>query len=147
MPPQTSFRKLILGVLAGLLSSLFCVLLAYVVGIVATAWNTKEVFATVLTALTVLPLMLLLVLLAPTIIIALGIGIFLGLVSHWTNRGLMIMGGIAGAAISLILLSVILPLIVPGDFTAIVSRYLVSLTYGFVLGLVTAWFFRRMTTT
>ena len=138
------FRKLILGGLAGLVSSLVVLVLAYLGGVVATAWNSKELFATLLTAVTVLPLMLLLVLLPATIIIAVGLGIFLGLVSHWTNRLLLIVGGVTGAAVSVIVLSLILPGLAPGDFTALVRSYPLSLTYGFVLGVTTAWFFRRM---
>ncbi len=139
-----SFRKLILGGLAGLVSSLVCLLLAYLVGIVATAWNSKEFFATLLTAVTVLPLMLLLVLLPVTIIIAVGLGIFLGLISHWTNRLLLFIGAITGTVVSVIVLSLILPGLAPGDFTALIRSYPLSLTYGFVLGLTTAWFFRRL---
>src|SRR5262245_51497552 len=145
MASQFSFRKLILGGLAGLVSSLVCLLLAYLVGIVAAAWNSKEAFATVLSAVTVLPLMLLLVLLPMTILIAVGLGIFLGLVSHPTNRFLLIIGCVAGAVVSLTVLSLILPLVSPGDFTTILRSYPISLTYGFVVGLVTAWFFRRLT--
>jgi hypothetical protein len=147
MASQFSFRKLILGALAGLVSSLVCLLLAYLVGVVATAWNSQEAFATLLTAVTVLPLMLLLVLLPITIIIAVGLGLFLGLVSQTTNRFLLIIGGVAGAVVSLIVLSLILPSIAPGDFTTILRSYPISLTYGFVVGLVTAWFFGRMTST
>jgi hypothetical protein len=144
MASQLSFRKLILGGLAGLVSSLVVLVLAYLGGVVATAWNSKELFATLLTAVTVLPLMLLLVLLPATIIIAVGLGIFLGLVSHWTSRLLLIIGGVTGAAVSVIVLSLILPGLAPGDFTALVRSYPLSLTYGFVLGATTAWFFRRM---
>jgi hypothetical protein len=144
MASQFSFRKLILGGLAGLVSSLVSLVLAYIVGVVATAWNSKEVFATLLTAATVLPLMLLLVLLPATIIIAVAVGILLGLVSHWSHRLLLIVGGVAGVVVSLIVLSLMLPSIAPGDFTVIASTYPVSLSYGFVVGLVTALFFKRM---
>jgi len=144
MTSKFSFRKPILGGLAGLVSSLVCLLLAYLVGILATAWNSKEFFATLLTALTVLPLMLLLVLLPATIIIAVAVGLFLGLVSHRTNRLMLLVGGVAGAALTLIVVGLMLPLIAPGDFTATISTYPISLTYGFIVGLVTAWFFRRM---
>ena len=88
--------------------------------------------------------MLLLVLLPATIIIAVSLGILLGLVSHWTNRLLLIIGGVTGAAVSVIVLSLILPGLAPGDFTALVRSYPLSLTYGFILGVTTAWFFRRM---
>jgi|GEM_PF-3582174 len=147
MASKFSFRKLILGALAGLVSSLVCVLLAYLVGIVATAWNSHEAFATLLTAVTVLPLMLLLVLLPMTIIIAVAVGLFLGLISRRSNSLLLLVGGVAGAVLSLIFLSLVLPRLAPGDFSTLVRSYPISITYGFVVGLVTSWFFSRMIST
>jgi|SRR5215470_11439042 len=144
MASEFSFRKLILGGLAGLVSTLVCLLLAYFAGVIATAWNSQEFFPTLLAAVTVLPLMLLLVLLPATIIIAVAVGLFLGLLFQRTRSLLLIIGGVAGGVVSLIVLSLIVPSIAPGDFTAILRSYPISLTYGFVVGLVTAWFFQRM---
>ena len=72
-------RALLLGVLAGLIATPVALLLAYGVGIISIAVNTGELFATLLSAATVLPLMLLLVALLPTLVISILTGLLLGL--------------------------------------------------------------------
>jgi hypothetical protein len=148
MSSQFSFRKIFLGVAAGLLSALACLILAYIAGIASTAISTKDFFTTLLVGVTYLPLMLFFVLFLPSLGIALVIGLTLGLISNSTNRAIgLVAGAIDGVVLGEIVLSFVVPLIVvpqPGDFTSIVSNHYLSGVYGLVLGVLTGLFFRWM---
>ena len=147
MSQQFNFRKIFLGLATGLMSAPVCLILAYVVGVVGTAVKTHDLFATLLTAATFLPIMLALLLAIPTLVIATLIGLTLGLIANVTSRLLIIIGTLMGLVFSVIVLSLLLPLVVepqPGDFTSIISNYLLSGVYGMVLGALTSLLFRRM---
>jgi hypothetical protein len=148
MTTQFSFRKIFLGIAAGLISALACLILAYIAGVVSTAISTKDFFATLLVGVTYLPLMLLLVLFLPSLGIALVVGVTLGLISNSTKSIVgVVAAAIDGVVFGEIVLSFIVPLIVvpqAGDFTSIVSNHYLAAGYGLVLGLLTGVFFRWM---
>ena len=147
MSPKFSFRKIFLGFAAGLMSVPVGLILAYVVGVVGTALKTRDLFATLLTAATFLPIMLALLLAIPTLVIATLIGLTLGLIANFSSRFLVIIGTLIGLVFSVIVLSLLVPLVVepqPGDFTSIISNYLLSGAYGMVLGGLTGLLFRWM---
>ena len=133
-------RKIFLGIAAGLLSALVDLALVYLAGVVVIAITTKELFATVIAATTALPLMLIFVLLAPTIVLGVLVGLAIGVAAKGRS-GVYLIGAVAGVLFAIPLLSGVLPLIVapqPGDFTSIVSRPLLSGVYGLTLGLLAA---------
>ena len=148
MTPQFSFRKIFLGMAAGLLSTLICLILAYIAGVVSTAISTKDFFTTLLVGVTYLPLMLFFVLFLPSLGIALVVGVTLGLISNSTKSIVgVVAAAIDGVVFGEIVLSFIVPLIVvpqPGDFTSIVSNHYLSGAYGLILGVITSLFFRWM---
>lgn len=142
-------RKILPGLAAGFLSVPLGLLVAYVFGVVTIVIQTQELFASLLAAVTVLPLMLLFVLFIPTLIISLLTGLFLGVVPNFTNRSLTLIGGVTGLVVAEVVLTLFLPLLVvanPGDFTFIVTRYYASAFYGLVLGLVSGRLFRWFAT-
>src|SRR5258705_8842839 len=147
MSQKFSFRKIFLGLATGLMSAPVCLILAYVVGVVGTAVKTRDLFATLLTAATFLPIMLTLLLAIPTLVIASLIGLTLGLIANFSSRFLVIIGTLIGLVFSVIVLSLLVPLVVepqPGDFTSIISNYFLSGAYGMVLGGLTGLLFRWM---
>jgi hypothetical protein len=148
MPQAFSFRRIFLGIVAGLLSTIVGLILAYLVGVVATFISTSELFTTLLVAFTYLPLMLLFVLLGPNIVIASMVGLTLGIANITKRTAGLIAGAITGLMVGEIVLSFLLPLIVapqPGDFTSIVSNHYLSGAYGLILGVLTSLFFRMLT--
>ena len=143
-----SFKTILLGLLAGLLSTPILLLLSYLVGVALTALKTREVLATVLVAGSFLPLMLFLVLLAPTLILAAFTGCAIGIAGGLSRSLVLLTGLICGTLFGETILTGILPLIVvpqPGDFTSIVSSPFVSGLYGSVLGLMASMIFLVMT--
>ena len=123
-------------------------LLSYLVGVVLTAIKTREVLTTLLVAGSFLPLMLLLVLLAPTLILSVLIGLAIGIAGRIGRSLVLLTGLFCGTLFGEIILTGILPLIVvpqPGDFTSIVSNPFVSGLYGIVLGLIASMIFLLMT--
>lgn len=132
--------RLLIGIAAGLVSAIVTLIVAYVVGVVAIFVNTREFFATVLASVTVWPLMLLFVLSLPTIVVGLLAGVTIAFASDVTTR-LYLVGAFAGVAFGMALLSGVVPLVfgpANGDFTAIISRPVLSSAYGLVLGLIAA---------
>ena len=145
MPQALSFRKIFLGIAAGLLSAIGGLILAYLVGVVVTFIRTSELFTTLLVAFTYLPLMLLFVLLGPSIVITSMVGLTLGIANFTKRTADLIVGAITGLMFGEIVLSFVLPLIVapqPGDFTSIVGNHYLSGAYGLTLGGLTSLFFR-----
>jgi len=143
---KVATRNLLLGGLAGFLAAPVALLIAYAVGIIAIAVNTRELFATLLSAATVLPLMLLFVLLLPTLVISVVTGLLLGLLSTHLGGWFKTVGCVLGLLVSEACLSVILPrIIVPqsNDFMTIVSNHFVSASYGVVIGFLVGWLQRR----
>lgn len=148
MPQAVSFRKILLGVAAGLLGAIAGLILAYLVGVVVIFIHTSELFPTLLVAFTYLPLMLLFVLLGPSIVITSMVGLMLGIANLTKRSAGLIAGAITGLIIGEIVLSFLLPLIVapqPGDFTSIVSNHYLSGAYGLILGVLTSLFSRWLT--
>jgi hypothetical protein len=150
MMPKPTGSKILSGMTAGIISAVITLLLAYVVAAAAIAFNTKDLFATLLAAVTVLPLMLLIVFALPDIIIGLVTGALLALVSRISGRRL---GLFTGALIGLILAELVFSLAVPfiappkpsGDFVSIISNIYISGAYGAVIGALTGILFRRFT--
>ncbi|SRR6266550_3115307 len=146
MPQALRFRKILLGVAAGLLGAIGGLILAYLVGVVVIFIRTSELFPTLLVALTYLPLMLLFVLLGPSIVITSTVGLMLGIANFTKHAaGLFAVGAITGLMLGEIVLSLVLPLIVvpqSGDFTSIISNHYLSGAYGLILGGLTSLFFR-----
>jgi len=130
--------------LAGLLSAVLGLVLAYVAGVIVIAVHTKEFLPTVLASTTVLPLMLLFVLLLPSLLL----GLLLGAVMVVSNgKFAYFTGAIAGVVLGVLLLSVILPLVIkpePGDFTSTISQPIVAGLYGLVIGTVASRLFRAL---
>ena len=140
-------RALLIGVLAGLIATPVALLLAYAIGLTAIAVNTGELFATLLSAATVLPLMLLFVALLPTLAIAILTGLLLGLSSSFINGWSKTIGCLLGLILSEICLSLVLPrIIVPqtNDFMTIVSNHFVSASYGAAIGFIVGWLTSKM---
>jgi len=137
MSSPFSFKKLLQGVFAGILSGPVTMLLSYVIGVAVVAYNTRDFWVTALTSASFLPLMLLLVLLIPTVLMGVLIGLVIGLVANISRRLIIPAGVVGGVLLSEVILSVILPLIMTpesNDFTSIISSYSVSGIYGVVLG-------------
>ena len=149
MPQALSFRKILLGVAAGLLGAIGGLILAYLVGVVVIFIHTSELFPSLLVALTYLPLMLLFVLLGPSIVITSMVGLMLGTANLMKRAaGLFAAGAITGLMLGEIVLSLVLPLIVvpqSGDFTSIICNHYLSGAYGLILGVLTSLFFRLLT--
>jgi hypothetical protein len=145
MPGST--RTIFLGLLAGLISAPILLLLSYLIGIVLTAIKTREVLTTLLVAGSFLPLMILLVLVAPTLILSLLTGLAIGIAGRLSRNLAPVIGLISGAVFGEVILTGILPMVVvpqPGDFTSIVSNPFVSGLYGIVLGVIASMLFLRM---
>jgi hypothetical protein len=145
MPGST--RTIFLGLLAGLISTPILLLLSYLIGIVLTAIKTREVLTTLLVAGSFLPLMILLVLVAPTLILSLLTGLAIGIAGRLSRNLAPVIGLISGAVFGEVILTGILPMVVvpqPGDFTSIVSNPFVSGLYGIVLGVIASMLFLRM---
>ena len=124
------------GLLAGVVVFDSCLLR----GVVVVALSLRELLATLLTAGTVLPLMLIFVGIPVTIVLALIIGGLLGLGAAVRTKppGLLI-GALLGVVSGLFVLSLVLPLMLPSngnDFTQIISRTYLSGSYGFVVGVI-----------
>lgn len=132
--------KPLVGIAAGLASAILTLIVAYVVGVVAIAVNTREFFATALASVTVLPLMLLFVLLLPTIVAGVLVGVTIALAAKATSR-IYLAGAFAGIAFGMALLSGVVPIVfgpANGDFPGIISRPMISAAYGLVVGLIAA---------
>ena len=138
MAGKNSFRRILLGIASGLIGGFLCLILAYVAGVIVVAISLRELFATLLTALTVLPLMLIIVGIPVTFVIGAMTGILLGVGAWLRNRPFgFLVGALVGAICSVLILSVLVPLIAapqPDDFVHIVSRPYLSASYGAVLG-------------
>src|SRR6185503_1135864 len=141
------FKRILFGLAAGLIASIVSLILAYLVGIVVTLYSVGEFAATALAALTVLPIMLLVVVMPLGLVIAAGTGVVLGVVSHLRKSPV---GALVGALVALVLAEISLSVFAPRifgtvntDFTDIIGNPLVSGSYGAVLGGLTGFIFRR----
>lgn len=147
-------RYLLMGVVAGVVGSAFALILAYLAGIVATALSMPDhsqeaLMAVLLAAVTVLPLMLIIVVLLPTVLMGVTAGFLLGLGSRLRGRPFgLVAGALVCLALSELVFSVALPLAAPpkpgGDFVTIVGNPLYSGAYGLTLGALTGLLFRRL---
>jgi uncharacterized membrane protein required for colicin V production len=141
-------RRIFLGMASGVLAGGCCLILAYVVGVVVVAVSLRELFPTILTAGTVLPLMLIVVGIPVTIVLGLLTGALLGAGAALRDKPFGFLPGvIVGALCSVFILSVLLKLIAPpqrDDFVHIVSSPYLSASYGAVLGAITSRLFRWM---
>jgi hypothetical protein len=151
MPYTQALRTLLLGILSGLIAGVVSLILAYFVGVVVVALTLRELPATLLTAGTVLPLMLIFVGIPVTIVLAMMIGVLLGLGAAVRTKppGLLV-GALLGVLSGLFVLSLVLPVLLPSngnDFTQIVSRPYLSASYGFAMGVISGglqrWIDRR----
>ena len=147
MTRSFSYKRVLLGVAAGIVGSLVGFILVYVVGVVAIGISLKDFFAMLLAAVTVLPLMLILVFFLPNMLIGTGVGVLLGVGSNFRARSL---GVVAGALLGLvcceIVLSFVFPRIMPPQsdprfFNIITNPYLTG-AYGLLLGALTGRIFR-----
>ena len=147
MKTRLSIRNLLIGAFAGLLTTPLALALAYLAGLIAIAVKTRELVATLLSGVTVLPLMLLFVLLLPTVVISVVTGLLLGLFSSLIHGWFKAAGVVLGVLVSEICITGILPrVIIPqdNDFMSIVSNYLVSASYGVVIGIIVSWLTAKM---
>jgi acid phosphatase family membrane protein YuiD len=139
-------RRILLAWVAGIVSAAAALLIAYVAGVVAVAVNLRDLFATLLTAVTFLPVMLIIVFLPLDLLAGTAVGLMLGLCSRLAHRTL---GAFTGAALGIVaaelVFSVLLPLVLkPGpstDFGTVIGNPLLSGLYGVVLAGV---IFRRL---
>jgi len=136
------------GVMAGIISGLAGLVFAYLAGVLAIGFTSRDIFATLLAAATVLPLMLIIVFTLPSVLIGVLIGLLLGAVSNFSRHHV---GLVAGAIIGLLcgeaVLSFVVPLILrpqSGDFISIISNRYLSAGYGLFLGLLTSSIFQRI---
>jgi hypothetical protein len=146
---QNTVRNLFIGVLSGILSGVLCLILVYISAVVIIAIELRELFATLLAAFTVLPLLLLLILSLPTLFM----GVVIGLVSATTFSRLQNgFSYVAAAALGFVLAELIFALALPkiapptnGDFVSMASKpYLVGL-FGVILGALCNAFYRKLT--
>jgi hypothetical protein len=148
MGAKSPSRRILLGVASGLLGGVLSLILAYVVSLVIIALTLRDLFATVLTALTFLPLMLIIIGVPVTFVLSVLTGGLLGIGAVLKNRPLgYLLGVLVAVTAAELVLSVVLPLIAPpqrGDFIHIASRPYLSASYGVVLGLITSLLFRWM---
>jgi hypothetical protein len=150
MTPKPTGSKFLSGMAAGLIGAVITLVIVYVVGVAAIGFNTKELLPTLLSAFTVLPLMLLIVFALPDIIIGLLIGTLLALGSRLSGRRLgLFAGAITGLILAEVIFSLALPFIAPpkpsGDFVSIISNVYLSGAYGLAIGALTGLLFRRFT--
>ena len=142
MPVPFSYRKVALGLVAGIISGIAGLALAYTVGVAVIGIKLRDFFATLLAAFTVLPLMLIFVLLLPTMVISGLVGLVSGVGSNFTNRPVgPALGAIVGLVCGEFVLSLVVPLIVtphPGDVVFIASNRYLSGAYGMTLGALTS---------
>ena len=142
-------QRILFGWVAGIISAAATLLIAYVAGVVAVAASLRDFFATLLTALTFLPLMLLVVFLLPDLLAGTAVGLLLGLSSRLAGRTL---GAFAGAIFGLVVAEAVFSLLLPlvfkpepsRDFVNIISSPYVSGLYGVVLGSLAGVIFRRL---
>lgn len=148
MAIKSTFLRIFLGIVAGILGGVCSLILAYVAGVVVVAISSRDLLATLLTAGTVLPLMLIIVVVPVTFVLGVMTGGLLGIGTALRNRPFgFLIGALIGAICSELLFSLTLPLIAPpqqGDFVHIASSPYLSGIYGAVLGLVTSRLFRWM---
>lgn len=146
-----SFRRLLLGLAAGLLSAVITLILTYLVGVVVIFIQSRDVLTTLLAAGSVLLIMVLVVAMIPTMIMGGTIGLSLALASHITGRRLgFIVGGLFGIVLAEVVISVVLPLVFKsqsGDFVDLIRKPWLSGMYGLVLGAVSGLLFRWMNST
>jgi hypothetical protein len=145
-PNQRPIRD---GGIAGFLAG-FVGLIAYYFGVVAwTAVMTRDAMATLLSAFTVIPLMMLLVLALPHALLSILLGIAVAYSARLTGRTagffLSFALGICG---SLVLFVFVIPGLFPPksgerDFTAMISNPFAATVYGVLLGWLTWKFLRR----
>jgi len=137
-------NRCVSGIVAGLLSGPVALLIAYLVGVVLSAYNTRELLPTLLVAATMLPLMLLFVLTLPTMMISILSGVGIALSYAFTRKAILI-GPVVGLILSQIVLTVLLPYVIvshPGDFTSIITKPFVSACHGLLIGGITGAFFQ-----
>jgi hypothetical protein len=146
MSPSSGSQKAFLGVAAGAISSIAGLVLAYIGGVLAIGISMQDLFATILAAVTFLPLMLIIVFLLPNLALGVMIGFLLGAGSNYRARPFgAIAGAIAGSVCSEIVFSFAIPLIVkpqPGDFVSIIANHYLSAVYGVIIGTLTGCIFR-----
>lgn len=146
--PASPWMKMFLGMIAGLISAVVGLIIAYVVGVAAIAYATQDFSATLIASVTVLPLMLLIAFLLPDLIITGTTGLLLGAGSHFMNRTLgVVTGALVGLVCAEIILSLLVPLVIPpkpDDFVHIISNPYLSAACGIVLGSLTGLFFRLL---
>jgi hypothetical protein len=135
------------GLMAGLSAAVATALLGYLIGVIVILVQTREFFATLLAAVTVLPLMMLFVVFPISLAIGIITGLGLVFVSDLRNRSFFIaLGAILSFVLAEVLLGIVAPLIFrsePGDFVSIVRNPFLSGSYGLILGALTAKLFRR----
>ncbi len=136
---------MLLGVAAGLLSGVPTLLLAYFAGVFVIAISTRDLPATLLAAVTVLPLILIFVGIPLSLVVGSMYGLLLGLGSMLRSRqpGILV-GAALGVLCSLLILGLLIPLLAASDsgFLQIVSRPYVAAIYGAVLGAIGSRIFR-----
>lgn len=137
-------RRILLGAAAGLLGAFVSLGAAYVVGVVAVAVIVKDFWPTILTATSILPILLLFVVLVPSLVIGLLTGMTVGITARY-GAYVYFIGAVTGLLLGLFSLSGVLPLIFEpqwDDFTSLASRPLWVSIYALFLGLMTSRFFR-----
>ena len=140
-----------LGLLSGLISGMVCLVIAYLLGVIVIAIHLRDIFATLLASLTVLPLMIIFVLILPTALICIVLGLASGSVLNLVSRAVSLPAlAIIGFILAELLMAVIVPMIATpsnGDFVAIVGNPYLAGIYGLVLGALTGcifhWIARR----
>jgi hypothetical protein len=142
---HSKLRSLLLGLISGVIGGAVCIILVYLCGTVAIAIQVKELFPTLLAALTVLPLMIILILLLPTTILSLLIGLLAGTVLNLRNSAVSFLVTIS---ISLVLVEIVfaglLPMIAASDssdFVSMASNPYIAGLYGLTLGALINRFF------
>ena len=148
MTGKSAIKRVLLGLASGLLGGICCLILAYFAGLVVIAISLQEMLATLLAAVTVLPLMLIIIGIPLTFVLGMMTGGLLGAMAAVRNRPIgVLVSALVGMVSAELVLSLFVPLIAPpqrGDFIQIVSNPFLSGSYGVVLGMITSRFFRWM---
>jgi hypothetical protein len=148
MNAKTILRRIFLGIASGVLAGICCLIVSYFVGVIGIAISLREALATLLAAVTVLPLMLIIVGVPVTFVLGLMTGGLLGTMAALRNRPFgFLVSALVGMVCAELVLTLFVPLIAPpqpGDFIHIISNPYLSGTYGVLLGAFTSGLFAWM---
>jgi hypothetical protein len=146
---QNTIRNIFIGALSGVVGGALCLIIIYLSSVVVIAFKLRDLFATLLAALTVLPLLLLLIVLMPTILMGVTIGLLAATAFSSCKPALsyIVTAGL-GFVLAELIFAVVLPWIAPpenGDFVSMASNPYQLAVFGLILGMLTNTVYRKLT--